>query len=268
MSHLTRFVPAQHLLLGLLMSAGFAHAPAAVAAEWDGYSFSALVGATQQNSKSGVDVQRPASSYFLATDKTQMDRVGARKVTGTDWSGSVTLGYGWQIGKVVTGIDISADTGFDQSATHGATFISSPTAQYSIRQRIQADPGLAIRPRIGWVWGDTMTYITAGLVSARVTLDTTYRDSVAFNGFTGASGSSSKSETRLGSVIGFGSEYALGKAWSLSAQYLYTDLGSISATTRVKHPDPLMTDPNGFFNSSMDLRNQSLMFGVTYRFND
>ena len=201
--------------------------------------------------------------YFDASDKAILDRIGTKTYTGSDWGAHLKLGYSWQTGNVVTGIDISADTGFDQSVNASAPVSNLPNNRYNLAQRIKSDPLIAIRPRIGWVSGNTMSYVTAGLVAARVTLDTTYRDD-NYNGSTGGFGFSSQSDTKLGAVFGFGTEYALGKAWSLSAQYLYTDLGSMSATTRVRNP----VNGNGVFNSSVELRTQSLMFGLTYRFKE
>lgn len=178
------FAPLQRLLPCLLASAGLAHAPGALAAEWDGYSFSALVGAHQQGSRVSAEVRAPtATSYFASsTDPGQVAAEGSGRFSGTDWSGSVKVGYSWQSGHVVTGIDISTDTGFEQSFTHSAVWLSATTERFSITQRIKADPVLAIRPRVGWAWDNTMVYGTVGLAAVRVSLDTTFSDTIIHAG--------------------------------------------------------------------------------------
>lgn len=60
----------------------------------------------------------------------------------------------------------------------------------------------------------------------------------------------------------------MNKAWSLSAQYLYADFGSVSNSTTVTHPSPTTPYPRAVIDSSAELRNQSLMVGLTYRFKD
>lgn len=261
---------AGRLLSGLLACLGLFSHPAAMAAEWDGYSFTTLVGMTQQSSKTSAAARPPtATSYFSgANDPGQIAAEGSGSFSGADWSGGVKVGYSWQSGHVVKGIDISTDTGFDQSMTNSAVWISSAPARFSITQRIKADPMLAIRPRIGWAWDNKLVYVTAGVAAVRVSLDTTFRDNFIGGGITGAFGYNSKSETRIGSVIGFGTEYALTKVWSLSAQYLYADFGSISNSTNVTHRGVAGAGGRAVIDSSADLRSQSLMFGLTYRFKE
>lgn len=181
------FAPLQRLLLCVLASAGLAHAPATLAAEWDGYSFSVLGGAPLQGSRVNAEVRAPiATSYFAAsTDAGQVAAEGSDRFSGADWLGSVKVGYSWQSGHVVTGIDISTDTGFEQSFTHSAVWLSATTERFSITQRIKADPVLAIRPRVGWAWDNTMVYGTAGLAAVRVSLDTTFSDNLIFDGVGG-----------------------------------------------------------------------------------
>ena len=262
---------AGHLLPLVLAFVGWSSHSSAMAAEWDGYSFSTLVGATQQSSKVSAAARPPTNTtYFgMATDPGQVAAQGSGGLSGAEWSGSIKVGYSWQSGHVVKGIDISTDTGFDQSFTNSAVWIAQPQARFSITQRIKADPVLAIRPRIGWAWDNTLVYVTAGVAAVRVSLDTTFRDNYISGGVGGASGYNSKSETRIGGVIGFGADYALNKAWSLSAQYLYADFGSISNSTNVTHPNAAMAaSGRAVIDSSVDLRTQSLMFGLTYRFKE
>lgn len=253
--------------LGVLTLACVSFQQNAGAADWDGLSISGMIGATQQNLEITASGRPGGPNYFsVPSDFTQIADVGSNKFSGRDLSGSLKVGYSRQSGNIVSGIDLSVDSSFDQSQTKSAAWISAAPAQISITQKIKADRMVSIRPRIGWAWDNKLVYVTAGWVAARVTLDTAYSDTFISAGFGGASGTSSKTETKTGTVIGIGGDYALDKAWSLSAQYLYTNLGNLRTETTVRHLDPAQSYDQ--IDTSADLRTHSVMLGVTYRFKD
>ena len=46
--------------------------------------------------------------------------------------------------------------------------------------------------------------------------------------FPGGTGSGSVSELRAGWIVGGGAQWAVNRPWSISAEYLYVDFGSVS----------------------------------------
>ena len=72
-----------------------------------------------------------------------------------------------------------------------------------------------------------MVYGTGGMAMAPVKLTTTYSDTrIPPNVIT-----ANEDATKTGWTLGFGGAYALNSNWSLKAEYLYTDLGRVSATS-------------------------------------
>ena len=85
---------------------------------------------------------------------------------------------------------------------------------------------MTLRPRIGIANNNWLVYVTGGLAVAQVKADFAFADTFAL-----ASESASISKTKAGWVLGGGVEYALAGAWSMKAEYLHVDLGSVSTTS-------------------------------------
>ncbi|GAB2181018.1 hypothetical protein DLREEDagrD3_12410 [Denitratisoma sp. agr-D3] len=257
----------RHFLVPLLFSTALALPAAAHATDWDGYSWGWQLGAIQQDSKTRTRVERTASAqYFDAQDADLFAAQGNGKLLGGDWAGGLKAGYSKAYGNVIAGIDLRLDTGFEQSNRYAATYISQPGVRFSVDQKVSADWTLSLLPRLGWAWENKQVYVTAGVAASRVSLETKFQDNYIWGGVgPGASGSSKASKTMTGVVLGFGGEYALDKATSLSFHYLYTDFGSLNTTTSTRHP---FVDPAnlGQLGSKVDLRTHTLMVGYTYRF--
>ena len=90
-----------------------------------------------------------------------------------------------------------------------------------------------LRGRVGWVSGPVLVYFTGGLAyadierSASVAGRTTIGGVGTFNTF---AGQFSASTIRTGWTLGTGVEGKLGGGWSVKAEYLYMDFGSLTDT--------------------------------------
>jgi outer membrane immunogenic protein len=119
--------------------------------------------------------------------------------------GGGTLGYNFQSGQIVWGIetDISyTDVSGGSLVACGAGCSSSMDWLWTLRGRVGLDMN-------GW-----MPYITGGLAVADISAVT---QSVSMG-----------SETATGWTIGGGLEVKLDRNWSVKAEYLYVDLGDMS----------------------------------------
>jgi outer membrane immunogenic protein len=85
---------------------------------------------------------------------------------------------------------------------------------------------MTLRPRVGFANNNWLVYATGGLAVAQVKGDFTFTDT-----FSAATESASISKTKAGWALGGGVEYALAGAWSMKAEYLHVDLGSVSGTS-------------------------------------
>lgn len=129
---------------------------------------------------------------------------GTAKAAPLDWSnrgGLVggTVGYNWQIGYVVLGLEGD----FDYSSAHGS-LVSGVDSRLQWLSTARGRVGYTITPSL-------LLYGTGGAAFAKGKL------SVA--------GVSSDSKVHTGYGMGGGAEYAFGDGWSAKAEYLYINFG-------------------------------------------
>lgn len=133
--------------------------------------------------------------------------IGTPGTGGFDVSGGLfggTLGYNWQVGQVVFGVETDISwSGIDGSATCGALTCD-----------VRNDWLGTARGRLGYAIDRFMPYITGGLAFGKVEADAT--------GLAGAS------STRTGWTLGGGMEFALANPWTAKLEYLYVDLGDFT----------------------------------------
>ncbi|WP_315756626.1 MULTISPECIES: porin family protein [unclassified Bradyrhizobium] len=119
-----------------------------------------------------------------------------------------TIGYNWQQGAVVFGLEADAAWA---SIKSGDGVI--PGFLGTFNTKIQ-DTG-SVRGRIGYAFGPTLVYATGGYAWAENKLTNT---------FLGTSVSDTKFHS--GWTVGAGLEYMFAPQWSLKGEYLYKSLGS------------------------------------------
>jgi opacity protein-like surface antigen len=252
------------LLAGCCLGLGSGQAAAQSAPEidWSGFSITALAGGGFLTPETDAEGVKDPNSYFnVASDFKQVKNAGSGSPTDWDWSGTLQMGYSHQIGNVVLGIGVTGDLLlWDETRSSSQDWISAPGADFKLTQRVEADWMATLRPRIGWAQDNWLVYFMAGPALSRVKVETDFSDTLG----SGADGHGSDTETQLGYVMGLGGELALGESWSVSAQYSYTDLGTVDTRTHVVNPD-FPASP-GDIDSSVDLSSHMMMVGFTYRF--
>jgi outer membrane immunogenic protein len=124
---------------------------------------------------------------------------------GSDgWLFGGTLGYNWQTGNWVWGLEGDID-------------YSSAKASIACCELKSQWLG-TIRGRVGYAWDRFMPYITGGGAAGDVKMST-------------AGGS--ESDTKFGWTLGGGVEWAFAGPWSAKLEYLYVDLGDASCSAAV-----------------------------------
>ena len=143
--------------------------------------------------------------------------------------GGGQLGYNFQSGQFIYG----AEADLDYAAISGTAFGMSPDGDnrtLTAKQRL--DMFGTVRGRLGVSFGPIMPYVTGGFAYGIGDLSTAIGRT---NGCTGNNCQRGSATAFLpGWTGGAGVEYAFAPHWSLKAEYLYYDLGSVSH---------LMTDP-------------------------
>jgi outer membrane immunogenic protein len=129
--------------------------------------------------------------------------------TGTfDLSGGViggTVGFNWQTGQLVLGIEGDADW----SGVSGTTSTLCPVGCTTRNDWLGT-----VRGRVGYAFDRFLPYVTGGLAAGDIRATTP--------GFAGAT------QTNLGWTIGAGMEVVIAGNWSAKAEYLHVDLGSFN----------------------------------------
>lgn len=175
--------------------------------------------------------------------------------------GGVQVGYNWQTGAVVYGIETDFQfSGIDDTAT--LTPLSDgagvPVAGWNSVATTKLKYLGTLRARLGTtVTPETLLYLTGGLAYGRVENSslTTYTPSPPFT-YDG-----STSSTKFGWTIGAGLEQGFGR-WTAKIEYLYVDLANADYTAFPLAPNPP-------FRVGFDVDNLTISIarvGLNYRF--
>ncbi len=171
--------------------------------------------------------------------------------------GGGQIGYNWQIAPMwVFGLEADISwTDFDETASLPGP--ADPSRIVTAHQKL--DWFGTVRGRLGVTPTDRwLAYVTGGFAYGRGSLST------ALTRTTGCAGANncqqgSVSDTLTGWTVGGGLEWALANNWSVKAEYLYFDLGSLSH---------LMTDPFfplTTFRASTDFKGHIIRAGINYK---
>jgi outer membrane immunogenic protein len=156
----------------------------------------------------------------------------AASVKPRGWLAGGTLGYNYQVGSVVFGIEGDYDwADVRGSVACGVVFMCETRNTYLA----------TIRGRFGYAFDRWLPYITAGGA---------YGDIRATELVTGATATSNK----FGWTAGAGLEYAFLGNWSAKIEYLYVDLGSFDTGFTAPVPD------------NVSFREHVIRAGINYKF--
>jgi outer membrane immunogenic protein len=190
---------------------------------------------------------------------------GSGDLSGAGFTGGIQGGYNWQSGKIVFGGE--GDFGaysFDNSInTTGAFPLVFAGTTYALTERASTNWLITLRGRIGYtVTPYLMLYGTGGLALTDFRFASGYSDNAISPGlYTGGTGFGARSEVKAGWVAGGGGEWLLDGPWSIKAEYLYLDFGSMSVA--------VPTSNTAAFTQTMlvdaDLSAQVARVGINYR---
>ncbi len=216
---------------------------------WSGFYIGANAGAAWSGADATSSVPCPAATfgpgYFcLATSPANGAAVsasGTGSLSNTGFTGGVQAGRLWQNNSLVYGLE--ADFGAfklnasrQASANYPASTWVSSTNVYTIKSSVDTDWLFTARGRVGWAFSNVLAYATGGLAVTSIDVSNSFQDNFANGGVPGASGNWNGSGTKIGWTLGGGLEWALNRYWTVKAEYLYLDFGSVSASGRITHP--------------------------------
>ena len=170
--------------------------------------------------------------------------------SGVAFAGGGQVGYNWQTGPLVLGLETDINYRGASNNSNGGFF----------NNNLNTGAGYfgTVRGRVGYAIDRLLIYGTGGLAYGNVK----FPGSAFGAGPAGALALTrfdSNSGAKLGWTAGAGAEYALTRNWSVKAEYLYVDLGRTSAN----YVDLVTGTP-----VSLQARNRDhiVRAGVNYRF--
>lgn len=179
----------------------------------------------------------------------------------------VTVGANKQIGSLVFGIEADGSWGDFSGDTNFVFPKSSKSNGYSWNVDQELSNLATLRGRIGYAFGPVLVYGTGGVAFAQTEANQTVNCLTQCGSVAKVTALSSSEENHIGWVAGAGAEWALGRGWSVKAEWLHVDLGDADYSfTGVAYPGT-----PGSFNIGEDSVNSSLEMdifraGVNYRF--
>jgi outer membrane immunogenic protein len=244
---------AQLALLSLPVSALVAGAPALAqpAVNWTGMYVGFYAGGVwgRGNSQASTNCPEtdagggpPGGYYCTSTDPATsananaVTSAGSGSASSSKFTGGIQIGHNWQTGNFVYGVEGDFGAFNIRGSQSGSGVYTGAGAAFTVTNSFSTDWLLTARGRIGWAASGWLVYATGGLAMSRVEVANSFSDDSAAGGFSGATGSASASKTKVGWTLGGGLEYAVTRNWSIKGEYIYVDLGSLSALGTVSHP--------------------------------
>jgi outer membrane immunogenic protein len=223
---------------------------------WSGF-YVGLNAGYSWDEKGNVAVSSPASIWSVGVSGS-----GVLAPSNEGFIGGGQIGYNYQFANVfVAGVEadiqgLASDGGSATGVGLQAPVLSTLTASKTL------DYLGTVRGRLGYLITPTLlAYGTGGLAYGQASLSASVYQSIGGVG-TGSS-SVSFSDTRVGWTAGGGVEWLFLPQWSAKAEYLYYNLGSVSAAGNLSFNGA----PVGVTAVSSQFKGHVVRAGVNYHFN-
>lgn len=220
------------------------------------------VGAAAGSSWSDVSVHtraRPGtgSTVIPPVDISGWEKTDSDSQNSTGFNGSLEAGYNWQAGSNWL-FGVETDIGMldvKHARTNTLQSSATPSNTATARQDIKTQWIWTLRPRLGYVSGPWLFYGTAGVTTSKIKYRVEYADTQT----PPVTGQSTVSRNKVGWAAGLGAAYAFNPQWSVKGEWIYTDLGHVTAG---------LATTNGYaeFDWRAHMRSNLLRLGVDFRF--
>ena len=238
-------------------------APPVVASaySWTGFYVGGNVGGGWGNSDPSTSTVFN-NTYFASINVPGVNAAGQQSNQPNGFVGGLQLGYNWQAGNFVLGLEGDINS-FNLSGSASTTAVYAgappggvcPASCFTINSSASTDWLATIRGRLGVAANNWLFYGTGGAAF------TTLKGTFAFSDGGGVTESPvSLSNSKTGYTVGGGVEAGLSPKWTVKAEYLYVNFGTISATGTLI----AQTTGQPMFHS-MDLKANIVRVGVNYK---
>ena len=231
---------------------------------WTGWYAGVYAGAAINPAHVQTTTVYSATGYFATTSVPAIASAGDQTFDTPGFTGGGQIGYNWQINSAVLGLE--ADFGYmglKGSTTNSAVYPCCAPTAFTINQSVKTDWLFTLRPRLGWAMNNWLFYATGGLAVTHIKADYLFTDT-----FASANESASISSTRAGWALGGGVEYGFpGSPWSIKAEYLHVDFGTVSTTSTNLTTQPSNFNwPTNVFTHEVHVTDDIVRAGLNYKF--
>ena len=210
------------------------------------------------------------NGYFVGTGTVAaLNSAGAQSIKPTGFTGGLEAGYNWQSGNFVFGIEGDIESfRLRGGATNSAAYPCCAPAGLIVTSNAGTDWLATARIRLGFAAGDWLFFGTGGAAFTNLKANFAFSDNcgqfASCNGPGGANGAETAffSAVKTGYAVGGGVEKAIGRNWTVKAEYLYADFGSVTGTGIV----PATGGGPQTLTHRFDLKANIVRAGLNYRF--
>ena len=249
------------VIVTALSAAAHAQAPAY---SWTGPYIGLNAGYGWGNSNVKTSTEFSPVGYFATTSVTSINHAGSGDLSPSGFVGGLQGGFNWQIGYFVLGGEADFEYfPLEDSRTVGPiTYPCCAPTAYRLTQKVETDWLFTARPRLGLAFDNWLLYVTGGMAVTNVETRFHFTDT-----FATANASGSDSDTKVGWTLGGGVEFGITRNWSVRAEYLYVDFGTVSFNSHnLTAFTPSIAFPANQFKHSADLQTHIARAAVNFRF--
>jgi outer membrane immunogenic protein len=229
-----------------------APAMAAPVTNWSGLYIGGNVGYGWGNGN--TDFSFLPSPAIFGVDNTALDTKSKGVIGGAQ------IGYNWQMGAIVTGLEADIQGSGVKGSARRSPLFDPDANEFRPGSFLSTEQELSwfgtVRGRLGaTVTPDLLLYTTGGLAYGHVdaSANTFVNSTIQYP--------ASVSKTKAGWTAGAGAEWMFARNWSAKVEYLYLDLGNVSA---IGHSAAV---PNDAVANTWTTRENIVRAGVNYHFN-
>jgi outer membrane immunogenic protein len=221
---------------------------------WTGFYVGANAGVAFGNGNNGS-----VTPYGFTSPAPGTGYTSGSSSSNTSFTGGGQVGYNWQSGALVFGLE--ADFDYLGNNSNSATVPSSASTPYFVAVHGNNDNYLGtVRGRLGYAVDRALFYVTGGLAyggnggGGSVTY---YPSSGGPYAYT-----SSGNNSNVGYVVGGGLEYAFTPNWTARIEYLFVDRGNKSTT----YLAPTGAPSGSYFVTNNRNQDNLVRVGLNYKF--
>ena len=197
---------------------------------WTGFYAGVNVGGAFGVTNDSLSV--PAGSNVNSTAAANFVQAGTGSYSPSAFTGGLTLGYNYQFGKIVAGLEGDLNyLGLNESRIVGG----GPPFGIRVDDNVSGNWMATARARLGYAVDRTLFFATAGASFSNINFRRFNDDNVdgclpAVGGGFGRCHSGS-AKFSPGLALGGGVEHAINKDWTAKLEYIHTDFGHVAFST-------------------------------------